>query len=72
VRIYKTDAGVLDKGGVPQPAYLNFEMALNTFPKETLKVGSSAALCSDSFCTILPSGAYSCAECSEMLMIGMP
>ncbi len=37
-RVWKTDAGVLDKGGVPQPAYLNFEMALNSFPTEPLKV----------------------------------
>lgn len=38
------DAGVEDgswsagQGGVPQPAYLNFEMALNSFPTEPLKV----------------------------------
>ncbi|CAL5220388.1 g2394 [Coccomyxa viridis] len=36
-RVWKTEAGVLDKGGVPQPAYLNFEMALNSFPTEPLK-----------------------------------
>ena len=29
---------MVDKGGVTQPAYLNFEMALNTFPTEPLKV----------------------------------
>ena len=28
----------MDKGGVTQPAYLNFEMALNSFPTEPLKV----------------------------------
>lgn len=37
-RVWKTEAGVVDKGGVSQPAYLNFEMALNSFPKGPLKV----------------------------------
>jgi hypothetical protein len=38
ITVYMTDAGVKDKGGVEQPAYLNFEAELNKEPEHDLRV----------------------------------
>ncbi len=39
VIVYLTPAGTRDEGGVPQPAYLNFDAALLGPPAHSLKVG---------------------------------
>ena len=37
---YRTDKGSLDKGGLPQPAFLNFDASLLYPPAHTIQVGS--------------------------------
>ena len=41
---YRTDKGSLDKGGLPQPAFLNFDASLLYPPAHTIQVGSCASL----------------------------
>lgn len=36
--IYRTDAGSLDKNGVPQPAFLNFDAKLRHPPAHEMQV----------------------------------
>ncbi len=40
ITVYLTRAGIKDKGGVEQPAYLNFEATLNRAPNHDLRVRS--------------------------------
>lgn len=45
VTVYLTRAGIKDKGGLEQPDYLNFEIALNKAPDHNLRVRPSSRIC---------------------------
>ena len=59
---YRTDKGSLDKGGLPQPAFLNFDASLLYPPAHTIQVGSCASLHLASY-AFAKSGVAPCSTC---------